>query len=145
MHELATRAKIACQPMSMTYVWRGNFSNEAINRLHAEAFDHRLLSDDWWAQVNRHSLGWVCATADNTLVGFVNVAWDGAVHAFVLDTIVASTHRRLGIAKHMLALCTSEARKARCEWLHVDFEEHLRPLYFESAGFTPTHAGLIKL
>jgi ribosomal protein S18 acetylase RimI-like enzyme len=131
--------------MSITYRWRGEFTNEAVNRLHAEAFSHRLLSDDWWAQVNRHSLGWVCATADDTLVGFVNVVWDGAVHAFVLDTMVAGTHRRLGIAEHMLALCTSEAHKARCEWLHVDFEEHLRPLYFDSAGFKPTHAGLIKL
>jgi hypothetical protein len=45
----------------------------------------------------------------------------------------------------MLALCTGEARKARCEWLHVDFEEHLRPLYFGGAGFKPVHAGLIKL
>ena len=130
---------------SIAYAWRGNFSIEARNRLHAEAFNQRLLSDDWGAQVSRHSLGWVCATVDNTLVGFVNVAWDGAVHAFVLDTIVASTHRGLGIATRMLALCASEARKARCEWLHVDFEEHLCPLYFESAGFTPTRAGLIKL
>jgi ribosomal protein S18 acetylase RimI-like enzyme len=73
------------------------------------------------------------------------VAWDGAVHAFILDTIVAGTHRRLGIAKQMLLICAAEARNARCEWLHVDFQPDLHPLYFESAGFTATHAGLIKL
>jgi ribosomal protein S18 acetylase RimI-like enzyme len=131
--------------MNISYTWRGEFANEEVNRLHAEAFRHRILDDDWWGQVNRHSLGWVCARGDDALVGFVNVAWDGAVHAFILDTIVASTHRRSGIARQMLLICTSEARNARCEWLHVDFEAQLGPLYFGSAGFTATHAGLIKL
>jgi hypothetical protein len=28
----------------------------------------------------------------------------------------------------MLALCTEEARRARCEWLHVDFVDELRRL-----------------
>jgi len=131
--------------MAITYRWRGEFSNEAVNRLHAEAFGHRLLQDDWWGQVNRHSLGWVCAQDGADLVGFVNVAWDGAIHAFILDTMVAANHRRQSIATEMLAICTREARNARCEWLHVDFEEHLRPFYFERAGFAPTHAGLIRL
>lgn len=131
--------------MTTTYSWRGEFKNDAVNQLHAEAFHHRLFDDDWWTQVNRHSLGWVCAREGEALVGFVNVAWDGALHAFVLDTMVASRYRRQGIATRMLALCTEEARKARCEWLHVDFVDELRPLYFDSAGFVSTHAGLIKL
>jgi GNAT superfamily N-acetyltransferase len=78
-------------------------------------------------------------------VGFVNVAWDGAVHAFILDTMVAAAYQRRGIAAEMLSICAREARDARCEWLHVDFEEHLRPLYFDRGGFTPTRAGLIRL
>jgi ribosomal protein S18 acetylase RimI-like enzyme len=131
--------------VDVSYFWRGEFCNEAVNRLHAEAFRHRIFDDDWWARVNRHSLGWVCAKNREELVGFVNVAWDGALHAFILDTMVASTCRHLGIATHMLAVCAGEARNARCEWLHVDFGDPLRPLYFDSAGFTPTNAGLIKL
>ena len=131
--------------MSVSYLWRGEFQNEAVNRLHAGAFSHRLLQDDWWGQVNRHSLGWVCAHVGSELVGFVNVAWDGAVHAFIVDTMVAAAYQRRGIAAEMLAVCAREARVARCEWLHVDFEEHLQPLYFERAGFTPTRAGLIRL
>jgi hypothetical protein len=79
------------------------------------------------------------------LVGFVNVAWDGGVHAFVLDTLVGKSHRRQAIAKRMLGICTAEARNAQCEWLHVDFEEHLNSLYIDSAGFVPTQAGLIRL
>jgi hypothetical protein len=34
---------------------------------------------------------------------------------------------------------------ARCEWLHVDFEEYLRSFYLDSCGFRPTPAGLIAL
>jgi hypothetical protein len=47
--------------MTITYEWRGEFANPELNALHAEGFDHRVLDDDWWAQVNRHSLGWGCA------------------------------------------------------------------------------------
>src|SRR5712692_3544011 len=68
----------------ITYCWRGLFSNDALNALHAEGFGHQVRDDDWWGQVNNHSLGWVCAQEGPELVGFVNVAWDGAVHAFIL-------------------------------------------------------------
>lgn len=37
------------------------------------------------------------------------------------------------------------AAAAGCEWLHVDFEDDLRPCYFDACGFTPTNAGLIRL
>jgi ribosomal protein S18 acetylase RimI-like enzyme len=131
--------------MDITYVWRDTFGNGALNRLHSAGFQHRVFNDDWWAQVNRHSLGWVCAKDADDLVGFVNVAWDGALHAFILDTVVADAYRHRGIATEMLAICVREARKSRCEWLHVDFESHLRGLYFDQCGFVPTHAGLIKL
>jgi GNAT superfamily N-acetyltransferase len=131
--------------MTISYSWRGPFHNEAINKLHAEAFQHRIFDDDWWAQVNRHSLGWVCATDADQVVGFVNVAWDGAVHAFILDTMVASTHRGRDIGVEMLKICVREARRHECEWLHVDFEEHLRHFYVERCGVQHTHAGLVKL
>ncbi|NEA38295.1 GNAT family N-acetyltransferase, partial [Streptomyces sp. SID11385] len=47
------------------------------------------------ARLARHSLGWA-AVRDETgnLAGFVNVAWDGGAHAFLLDTAVARAHRR---------------------------------------------------
>ncbi len=130
----------------MEYVWRGRFDNGEVNALHAEGFDHPVLDDDWWAQVARHSLGWVCARDDaGALVGFVNVAWDGSGHAFVLDTLVTEWARRRGVATRLVAVATDAARAAGCEWLHVDFEEHLRGFYLESCGFTSTGAGLIAL
>jgi GNAT superfamily N-acetyltransferase len=131
--------------MSIRYEWRGVFTNPELNRLHAEGFDHRVLDDDWVAQVERHSLGWVTARDGDLLVGFVNVAWDGAIHAFILDTLVAATHRRHGIATELVGVATDHARSAGCEWLHVDFDDELRELYFAACGFTPTNAGLIPL
>ena len=134
--------------MTVTYAWRGDFENLEVNTLHAEAFEHPVYDDegwDWRAQVERHSLGWVTARDDVDLVGFVNVAWDGQVHAFVLDTMVATAARRRGIGRELVTTAVTRARAAGCEWLHVDFEDHLRDFYFEACGFEPTNAGLIAL
>jgi GNAT superfamily N-acetyltransferase len=130
---------------TVDYEWRGAFTSAEVNALHAEGFDHRLLDDDWWGQVNRHSLGWVCARDAGALVGWVNVPWDGGVHAFVLDTVVAVSARRRGVGVGLVRVAEREARAARCEWLHVDFEEHLRGFYLDACGFRPTDAGLIAL
>ena len=127
------------------YSWRGSFTNAELNALHADGFGHRLLDDDWQGQVSRHSLGWVCARDGGDLAGFVNVAWDGGAHAFILDTMVAARMRRRGIGAGLVAAAAREARRAGCEWLHVDFEEHLRPFYLGGCGFTPSAAGLIAL
>ena len=127
------------------YEWRGEFTNDAINRLHAEGFGHRLLDDDWWGQVNRHSLGWVVAYDGDELVGFVNVPWDGGIHAFIIDTLTTPRVQRQGIGTELIAVAARESAKAGCEWLHVDFDDHLAGFYFESCGFRPTQAGLIAL
>jgi hypothetical protein len=126
-------------------IWRGEFTNDEVNALHASAFDHPVAAVDWWTRVQRHSLGWVCARSASTLVGFVNVAWDGGVHAFLLDTMVASSHRHLGLGASLVSAAASGSHSAGCQWLHVDFEPHLRSFYFDACGFRPTEAGLIQL
>ena len=87
----------------------------------------------------------VCARDGHKLVGFVNVAWDGALHAFVLDTLVTANARRQGVGTRLIAVAEAEARAAGCEWLHVDFEEYLRPFYLDACRFLPTTGGLIVL
>lgn len=129
----------------ISFEWRGAFDNAAINVLHAEGFGHRIRCDDWWAQVSGHSLGWVCARDGADLVGFVNVAWDGGVHAFILDTMVTSRLGRRGVGTGLVKVAAEQARSAGCEWLHVDFDDDLGPFYFDSCGFRPTNAGLIAL
>ena len=129
----------------LEFEWRGNFENVEVNRLHAECFDHRLLSDDWWGQVNRFSLGWVCMRSAGTLAGFINVAWDGGVHAFLLDTMVTTTLRKKGHATRLVEEAIKGARNSQCEWLHVDFEPHLCGFYFDACGFRRVDAGLVAL
>ncbi|MEU6848627.1 GNAT family N-acetyltransferase [Actinacidiphila alni] len=131
--------------MAIDYSWRSAFDNAALNALHAEGFGGPAADTDWLSRVRRHSLGWVCASDGARLVGFVNVVWDGGSHAFLLDTVVASDLRRSGVGAALVAEAVRRSRAAGCEWMHVDFEEELRPFYVDGCGFRPTAAGLIAL
>lgn len=130
------------------FSWRGDFDSGEVNKLHANAFEHRVFEvSEWdWARLCAdHSLGWVTAREDDQLVGFVNVLWDGLVHAWIQDQMVSSEHRRRGIGVGLIHAARDGAKAAGCEWLHVDFGDHLKAFYFGAAGFTPTNAGLIDL
>lgn len=128
-----------------TYEWRGVFDNVELNALHAVAFDHAVSGDDWKQQCERHSLGWVCARDAGALVGFVNVAWDGSGHAFLIDTMVAPSHTRRGVGTRIVDLAVEYVRGSGCEWLHVDFDPHLKAFYLDACGFMPALAGTIAL
>ncbi len=132
----------------MDITWRGEFTSEEANRLHAEAFGtrvHTAAEWDWRALVARHSLGWVTARDGDRLVGFANVLWDGLVHAWVQDVMVAADARHAGIGRRVVASARDGARAAGCEWLHVDFDDDLAPFYLEACGFRPARAGLMAL
>lgn len=89
-------------------------------------------------------LGHLGAYDGSRLVGFVNIAWDGGVHAFILDTCVDPDFRRQGIATRLVKAAETLAYSRGAHWLHVDFEQHLEPFY-RACGFRPTMAGLIDL
>ena len=132
----------------LSVTWRGGFSNAEVNELHAEAFETRVYDGsewDWVALTARHSLGWVTARDGDRLVGFANVLWDGLVHAWVQDVMVAETARHRGIGTALVNAVRDGARGAGCEFLHVDFEDHLRAFYLDVCGFRPTNAGLMEL
>jgi GNAT superfamily N-acetyltransferase len=134
--------------MPTVYEWRGAFTNQEINALHAEAFNTRVFGEsewNWVELVHRHSLGWVIARDGAELVGFVNVLWDGLVHAWLQDTMVDAKARGRGIGTELVSCARDGAKAAGCEYLHVDFEDHLRPFYFGACGFAPTNAGLLSL
>ena len=100
----------------------------------------------WWDRVRPHSLGWVTARGDDgVLIGFVNVAWDGGDHAFLLDTKVRPDHQRRGIGTELVRIAVRHAKEAGCEWMEVDFDEDLAPFYYDACGFAPTPAGLLYL
>ncbi|MEF2277096.1 GNAT family N-acetyltransferase [Deinococcus sp. YIM 134068] len=97
-----------------------------------------------WPAVLARSLTWVTAHDGNELVGFVNVAWDGGVHAFLLDTTVHPQAQRRGVGTELVRLAAEAARVGGAGWLHVDFEPHLAEFY-AGCGFQPTGAGLLQL
>ena len=134
---------MSSQPIE--YRWRGPVTDaEMVTLVRAHGGQPAA---GWWDQIRPHSLGWVTARLQGGggLVGFVNVAWDGGDHAFLLDPKVAGEHQRQGIATALVGHAARHATAAGCEWLHVDFEEHLAAFYFDACGFRPTPAGLIHL
>ena len=134
--------------MTIRYEWRGDFNNDEVNALHAAAFGTRLFTAEEWnwvALTERHSLGWVAARESGRLVGFVNVVWDGLVHAWIQDTMVDPVDHHRGIGRQLVLTAVEGARTAQCEWLHVDFDDELRDFYLGACGFVPTSAGLIRL
>ncbi len=130
---------------AVSYEWRGAAEELELDWLHAEAFDHPPTPAQWQRQLENHSLGWVCARFDEELVGFVNVIWDGGLHAVLLDTMVMPGEQRQGIGTALVRVAAQEARRSGCDWLHVDFASSAAAFYFESCGFTPVDAGLLDL
>lgn len=108
----------------------------------------QLFDDAWGARkgdfrpVLARSFTWVGAYSDDVLVGFVNVAWDGGVHFFLLDTTVHPNWQRQGIGAALVREVVAACR-GRGQWLHVDSDEGLMKQFYEPAGFRPAPAGLI--
>lgn len=128
--------------------WRGAFANREVNELHAEAFGTPVFDESTWnwrVLCERHSLGWVTARDGRHLVGFANVVWDGLVHAWLQDVMVAAEHRHRGIGVDLVRVAADGAAAANCEHLHVDFDDGLRDFYYGACGFVPTNAGLLDL
>ncbi|HWM85855.1 MAG TPA: GNAT family N-acetyltransferase [Kofleriaceae bacterium] len=128
------------------YRWRSPITDEEVAELTRSHGGRAELG--WWDRIRPHSLGWATAhLAGGTLVGFVNVAWDGGDHAFLIDTKTRPDHQRRGIATAVVRLAAHHAKLAGCEWLHVDFNDsgRLGDFYFRACGFRPTTAGLIHL
>ena len=126
------------------YTWREPLADDEMVDL---AISHGgTPSIGWWNRIRAHSLGWVSArNRDGVLVGFVNVAWDGQDHAFLVDTKTRGSHQHRGIGRELVRHAVINARAAGCEWLHVDFMPELARFYFEACGFRRTDAGLIHL
>ena len=112
---------------------------------------NELLSSAWgnhkvreFGHVLKRSLAYICAYDGPRLVGFVNVAWDGGIHGFILDTTVHRDYQRRGIGTELVKRAAEVGRGRGLEWLHVDYEPHLEEFY-RGCGFQKTAAGLLNL
>jgi GNAT superfamily N-acetyltransferase len=124
--------------------WRGELGDAEMVDL-VESYGGNA-APGWWDTIRPHSFGWVTARdRDGLLVGFANVVSDGSDHAFLVDTKTRGEQQRRGIATRVVGLAAEHARETGHEWLHVDFEPHLRSFYFDACGFRPADAGLIRL
>jgi GNAT superfamily N-acetyltransferase len=124
-------------------IYRVNVSpaNDELNALFNAAWPKHNWRD--FRPVLNQCLAFVCAYDGNRLVGFVNLAWDGGHHAFILDTTVHPQYQRRGIGRELVGHAVAQAGSRGVEWVHVDFEPHLWSFY-EQCGFVSTAAGLIR-
>jgi GNAT superfamily N-acetyltransferase len=130
------------QQSAIHYAISPALDNAALNALFAAAWpDHR--SCDFQAILAR-SLAYCCALADAQLIGFVNLAWDGGVHCFLLDTTVHPSWQRQGVGRQLVAAACAVAHERGIEWVHVDYEPQYAAFY-AACGFSSTAAGLINL
>lgn len=127
---------------NIEYRIRPVLNSGELNGLFSRVWDDHVTTD--LSGILELALTRVCAYNDELLVGFVNVAWDGGEHAFLLDTAVDREFRHRAIGTKLVKLAIDDTRKRGIKWLHVDFEPHLGSFY-RSCGFRDTAAGLIRL
>lgn len=133
------------RPVAMTIEYRRNHTigTDEHNQLRLCAWGRENAID--WQPVLAHSLGWVTAHSEGRLIGFVNVAWDGGGHMFLLDTTVDPDYQRQGIGSELVRKAIALSAEAGGDWLHVDSDEVLMNGFYGPCGFEPTPAGLVNL
>jgi GNAT superfamily N-acetyltransferase len=117
-------------------------ANDELNALWSAAWpDHESRN---FGPVLMRSLVYIAARYEERLIGFVNVAWDGDEHGFLLDPTVDPDFRRRGVGTELVRRAAAGATARNLRWLHVDFVPELTEFY-SKAGFRPTAAGLMRL
>lgn len=129
-------------PGDITYLVNPPVTNEELNGLFGAVWPEHSWRD--FSNVVERSLVFVCAYRAGRLIGFVNLAWDGGLHAFLLDTMVHPQYRGRGIGRQLVRRAAAIARSRGVRWLHVDFEPGLGEFY-KRCGFRATGAGILRL
>ena len=117
-------------------------TNDDLNALYSASWRNHSAMD--FQPILKQNLLYVCAYHLNRLIGFIRLAWDGEIHAFVLEPTVHPEFRRRGIGTDLVKRAGLAAKEQGVEWLHVDFEPHLQEFY-DRCGFRHTNAGLLNL
>jgi GNAT superfamily N-acetyltransferase len=131
------------EPFTVDYRVNPSLANAELDRLYGASWPNHQPPYDFQPELE-HALAYVGAYVGGELIGFVRLAWDGSVHAFLLEPTVRPDYRRRGIGRSLVERAVAVARERGLEWVHVDYEPHLREFY-GACGFRPTDAGLIHL
>lgn len=129
--------------MDIEYRINPPVTNAELDHLYAASWPNHHAPYNFGPELEL-ALAFVCAYSGEDLIGFVRVAWDGSVHAFLLEPTVHPDYRRRGIGRTLVEQGVAVARERGLEWVHVDYEPHLHKFY-QSCGFISTPAGLIHL
>jgi ribosomal protein S18 acetylase RimI-like enzyme len=87
-----------------------------LNALFAAVWPSHTPTD--FAPVLSRSLAYLCAHSGDQLIGFINLAWDGGRHAFILDTTVHRAFQRRGIGRQLVNQAMTTAQNHQIECLH---------------------------
>lgn len=129
--------------LDIDYRVNPSLSNAELDHLYAAAWPNHRSPYDFGSELS-HALVVIGAFHGTDLVGFVRLAWDGGVHAFLLEPTVTPEFRRRGIGRALVARAVDVARERGMDWVHVDYEPDLVSFY-HACGFASTNAGLIRL
>ena len=129
--------------MDIEYRINPPVTNAELDQLYAVSWPNHQPPYDFRPELAM-ALAYACAYHDGDLIGFVRLAWDGSIHAFLLEPTVRPGYRRRGIGRTLVERVVAVARERGMEWVHVDYDPELHPFY-EACGFEPTDAGLIHL
>ncbi len=125
-----------------TFLTSPRIADSELNKLFSSAWDTHTDTD--FSYLDTNSLGYICVYDADLLIGFINVAWNGDRHAFILDTTVRKEYQKQGLGKKLVQRALALAKSNKVEWVHVDFEPQYEHFY-RSCGFTACPAGLINL
>lgn len=128
--------------IKIKYVIKPRLSNRELNTLFQAAWTNRK-EKNYMAELSK-SLVYIAAKQGKKLVGFINVAWDGGKHGFILDTTVHPGYQRMGIGMELVKIAARQAKKKGLEWLHADYEKQYEKFY-KTAGFKSSAAGVMRL
>ena len=142
LRHMGNNPKISISTEDLHFVENPVVSNQELNELFAVAWQEHAPRD--FQPVLRRSLVYLCAYLEGQLIGFINLAWDGGFHAFVLDVTVHPNYQRRGIGVELVRRAAKTATQRGVQCLHVDYESHLDSFY-KRCGFQPTNAGLIRV
>ena len=124
------------------YQINGEVSSSELNDLFSAAWPRHQPRE--FAAELEHCLAFVCAYEERTLVGFAKLAWDGGMHAFLLDPTVHPRLQGRGIGRSLIERVVAAARTRGVVWIHVDHDPRLSEFY-RKCGFVHTEAGLLRV
>ena len=129
--------------MAIDYRINPTVTNDELDRLYVVSWPNHKPPHNWGPELER-LLVFAGAYDGGELIGSVKLAWDGDIHAFLLEPTVRPDYRRRGIGRALVGQAVGYARERGVVWVHVDFDAELREFY-RACGFRPTEAAIMKL